>query len=64
MDDLMNVIKANINSFICAMKEYLRKGMEYFNKYMQGLNEGEKKLLQERSPNENKVLEETRDEKK
>jgi len=54
MDDLRNVIEANINSLICAMEEYLKKGMEYFNKDMEGLNEGETKLLQERSPNSEK----------
>lgn len=70
MDDLNNAIEAKINSFICAMEanidgmeEDLKKGMEYLKKDI-GLKEGGTKLLQERPPNEEKVVEETHDEKK
>ena len=71
MDDLKNVIEAKINIFICAMEaningreEYLKKGMEYLKKYMEVLKEGGTKMLQERPPNDEKVVEETHDEKK
>ena len=53
MNDLKNVIEANINSFMCVMEanidgreEYLKKDMEYLKKYMEGLKEGGTKLLQ------------------
>jgi len=71
MDNLKNVIEAKINSSIYSMKANincreadLKKGMEYLKKDMEGLKEGGTKLLQERSPNDEKVLEENHDEKK
>ena len=38
--------------------------MEDLKKYMEGLKEGGRKLLQERPPKDEKVVEETHDEKK
>jgi len=71
MDDLKNATEAKINNFICSMeanidgmKANLKKGMEELNKYMEGLKEGGTKLLQERPPNDENVVEETHDEKK
>ena len=71
MDDLKNVIKTKINSFIYAMeadikgiKSYWKKGMEDLWKDMEGLKEGGTKLLQERPPIGEKVVEETHDENK
>ena len=64
MKNLTNAIEAKINSFIRAMEEYLKKGMEYLKKYMEFFKEGGTKMLQERPPNHEKVVEETHDEKK
>ena len=71
MDDLKNVIKAKINSFTCAMEanidgreEDLKKDMEALKKDMEGLKEGGTKLLQEKVPDDKKVVEETHDENK
>jgi len=64
MDDLKNVIEATINSCICSMEENFKKGTKYLKKEMEGLKEGGTKMLQERPPKEEKVVEETHDEKK
>ena len=71
MDDLKNSIEDKINSFICAMEanidgveENLNKGMEDLKKDKEGLIEGWTKFLQERIPNDEKVVEENYDEKK
>jgi len=71
MEDLNIAIEAKRNSFICAMEADidgrevdLKKDMEYLKKDMEGSKEGETKLLQERTPNDDKVVEETHDEKK
>ena len=63
--------KKKIISFIYAMEAdidgmeaYWKKGMEDLKKDMEGLKEGGTKLLQERLPDDEKVVEETHDEKK
>ena len=64
MQDLKNAIKAKINSFICAMEANIDDREAYLKKDMDGLKElGGTQLLQERPPNEEKVVEETHDEK-
>lgn len=49
---------------IDGMEADLEKGMEYLKKYMEGLKEGGTELLQERPPNDEKVVKETHDEEK
>jgi len=70
-DDLKNLIEAKINGFIYGMKanidgieEELKGNKEDLKKDMKGLKEGWTKLLQERLPNREKVVEETHDENK
>ena len=64
IDDLKNVIEDKITSFVCSMEANIDGREEDLEKYMEGLKEGQTKLLQERPPNEEKVVEETHDDKK
>jgi len=71
MDDWNNAIKFKINGFIYGMEaktdgieEKFKGNMEDLMKDMEGLKEGWIKLLQERLPVDEKVVEETHDENK
>ena len=65
------VTKSKINGFIYRMEakidgieEKFKGNMEDLKKYREGLFEGWTKLLQERLPNDEKLVEETHDENK